>query len=86
MKLNAEKREARNFYLFIMPWLLGAIVFTCYPVMASLYYSFTEYDIIHPAKWVGLSNFTKMFHDELFWRGVKATVVFTVLVCRYSFF
>jgi multiple sugar transport system permease protein len=78
MRLSAKNREARNFYLFIMPWLLGAIVFTCYPIMASLYYSFTEYDIIHPAKWVGFENYFKMLQDELFWRGVKATLIFTV--------
>jgi multiple sugar transport system permease protein len=78
MKMSTKRREARNFYLFIMPWLLGAIAFTCYPVIASLYYSFTEYDIIHPPKWVGLGNYTKMLQDELFWRGVKATLIFTV--------
>lgn len=78
MKLNEKQRESRNFYLFIMPWLLGMLVFTCYPVISSLYFSFTEYDIIHSPKWVGFQNYTRMLHDELFWRGVKATVIFTI--------
>lgn len=78
MKLSSQGRQTRNFYLFIMPWLFGAIAFTLYPVLASIYYSFTEYDIIHPAKWVGLHNYTRMFQDELFWRGVKATLIFTL--------
>jgi multiple sugar transport system permease protein len=61
-----------------MPWLLGTILFVCYPIISSLYYSFTEYDIIHPPKWIGFQNYIKMFHDELFWRGVKATFIFTI--------
>ncbi|GGA11843.1 spermidine/putrescine ABC transporter permease [Paenibacillus marchantiophytorum] len=71
-------RNTRYFYFFIMPWLIGALVFMVFPIISSLYFSFTEYDIIHSPKWIGLKNYTKMFHDELFWRGVKATLIFTV--------
>ncbi|ECH9276447.1 sugar ABC transporter permease, partial [Salmonella enterica subsp. enterica] len=39
-------------YLFISPWLIGFLVFALYPILASLYYSFTDYDIIHPPEFV----------------------------------
>ncbi|MDB5054563.1 MAG: transporter permease [Bacilli bacterium] len=78
MKRKKRSKEGRYFYFFIFPWLIGAIIFTLYPILSSLYFSFTEYDITHPPKWIGVQNYTKMLHDELFWRGVKTTLIFTV--------
>ncbi|KRE49755.1 carbohydrate ABC transporter permease [Paenibacillus sp. Soil724D2] len=78
MKRKQRKFRGKTFYFFIFPWLIGSIVFTLYPILSSLYFSFTEYDITHPPKWIGLGNYTKMLHDELFWRGVKATLIFTL--------
>jgi multiple sugar transport system permease protein len=48
-------------YLFLTPWLIGIFVFTLYPMIYSLYLSFTEYNILQPPKWVGLKNFIVMF-------------------------
>jgi multiple sugar transport system permease protein len=48
-------------YLFLMPWLAGLFVFTLYPMIYSLYLSFTEYNILQPPKWVGIKNFFIMF-------------------------
>ena len=48
-------------YLFLMPWLTGLFVFTLYPMIYSLYLSFTEYNILQPPKWVGVKNFFIMF-------------------------
>ncbi|MCM3270553.1 carbohydrate ABC transporter permease [Paenibacillus elgii] len=78
MRQGARRRETKYFYLFISPWLIGAAIFTLYPILYSLYISFTEYNITSPPKWVGLQNYTKMFQDDLFWRGVKTTVLFTI--------
>lgn len=74
-----EKREQRLFYIFIAPWIIGFIVFTLYPLLSSLYLSFTQYDIVNPPKYIGLQNFIDMFHDELFYRSIKATLYYTLV-------
>ncbi|MGO4274039.1 carbohydrate ABC transporter permease, partial [Paenibacillus sp. TAF58] len=78
MKRKKRRFRGKTFYFFVFPWLIGSIVFTLYPILSSLYFSFTEYDINHPPKWIGLGNYVKMLHDELFWCGVKATLIFTL--------
>ena len=51
-------REAIEGYLFLLPNLLGFLVFMAIPLAMSLYYSFTDYDLLTPAKFVGLKNYT----------------------------
>jgi multiple sugar transport system permease protein len=48
-------------YAFLTPWLIGFFVFTAYPMIYSLYLSFTDYDMLSPPRWVGLKNFVIMF-------------------------
>lgn len=49
---------------FVSPWLFGFLVFTLYPILASLYYSFCEYRVLTPPHWVGLRNYVDLFHDK----------------------
>jgi multiple sugar transport system permease protein len=65
--------------LFISPWILGFLIFTLYPFLATLYYSFTRYDIVSSPKWIGLSNYTHLLHDHLFWLSLWNTGFYTVL-------
>nr|WP_321262888.1 sugar ABC transporter permease [uncultured Sphaerochaeta sp.] len=60
-------------YAFISPWLLGFIAFSIIPILFSLYYSFTEYDILGEPMFNGLENFRRMLGDELFWQSLKVT-------------
>lgn len=61
-------------YLFALPWLLNLVLFTAYPIGAAFYYSFTEYSVLQPARWVGLRNYGEMFfEDELFWKSLYNT-------------
>lgn len=48
-------------YLFLLPWLIGFLVLTLYPMIQSFYLSFTQYDMLTPPKWIGLENFKMMF-------------------------
>ncbi|MDR2149330.1 MAG: sugar ABC transporter permease [Spirochaetaceae bacterium] len=48
-------------YVFLIPWLLGFFVLTFYPMIYSLYLSFTQYDILRPPQWIGIRNFFVMF-------------------------
>lgn len=73
------RREAITFYLCISPWLIGFIVFTAGPMIASLGLSFTEWDILTPPEAVGLKNYVTMFtKDPDFWQSLKVTGVYTV--------
>jgi multiple sugar transport system permease protein len=66
--------------LFASPWLLGIMVFTAYPVVASFYYSFTEYTVVNPVKeFVGLSNYTNLiFNDDVFRRSLYNSVYYAL--------
>jgi multiple sugar transport system permease protein len=61
--------------VFLSPWVLGFLMFIIYPMLASLYYSFTHYDMLSSPKWVGLSNYRFMFSsDPFFWQSLRNTV------------
>jgi multiple sugar transport system permease protein len=51
------RRKAIAFYLFISPWIIGFLAFTAGPMLASLYFSFTAYDVVHAPKWIGVANY-----------------------------
>lgn len=54
---RSERAEARAGFLFILPWAFGFLVFTFGPILASLVLSFCDYDVLHPARWAGASNY-----------------------------
>jgi multiple sugar transport system permease protein len=61
--------------LFMSPWLIGFSVFILYPALASLYYSFTNYDLLSPPRLVGLANYRFMFtKDPVFWQAMRNTI------------
>lgn len=61
-------------YVFISPWLLGFLVFTAIPFVASIYLSLTRYDIVSAPVFVGLANYRKLFEaDPLFWKSLGIT-------------
>lgn len=74
-------------YLFIAPWLIGFLGLTLIPMAASLYLSFTSFDIFTSPRWVGLDNFQTMWNDARYWKSVRATFyyVFTSVPLRLAF-
>ena len=72
------KREERYFYLFISPWLVGFLVFTAIPILASVYFSFTRYDVIQPPRWIGAENYVTVVHEPLFWQSLKVTTYYSL--------
>jgi multiple sugar transport system permease protein len=73
-------RDLRNGLLFIAPWLVGLVVFTLYPILASFYYSFTDYDIVSAPKFVGLANYQALLTtDPLFYRAVANTLFYAAV-------
>jgi multiple sugar transport system permease protein len=73
-------REAITFYLCISPWLLGFLIFVLGPMVVSLGLSFTRWDLLSPARFVGLRNYQKMLTgDPLFWQSLKVTAIYTAV-------
>lgn len=71
-------------YLFLAPWLIGLAVFTVGPMLASLYLSFTDYNLLqsplrNPPEWIGLGNYLDMLGDAAFWNSFRVTVVYVVV-------
>ena len=58
------KKEKYIGLIYIMPWLIGFLVFTLYPLASSLYYSFTDFSIANEPKWVGLDNYIEIFTSD----------------------
>ena len=66
-------------FVFIAPALLLFLVFIFVPLFASLYLSFTQYNVLHPPHWVGVDNFRQLiFHDPRFWKAFRNTVCYVV--------
>ena len=66
-------------YLFVAPFIIGLFAFTLYPFLSGLYFSFTDYNILSKAKWVGLDNYIKMFtQDDKFWMSFTVTLKFAL--------
>jgi multiple sugar transport system permease protein len=66
-------------YIFISPFILGFICWFLGPTVYSAWLSLTEWNLISPAKFVGLSNFTHMFEDKLLGQALKVTITYTLV-------
>jgi multiple sugar transport system permease protein len=71
--------EARDLYLFISPWLIGFVLFTAGPILASLVLSFHRFDAFNAPSFVGLDNYaTLILRDRLFFHSLRVTAVYAV--------
>ncbi len=57
-------RNLRLGILFVSPWALGFLFFTIYPLLSSLYYSLTRYDLLRPPVFLGFKNYSTLFFDD----------------------
>lgn len=74
------RRDLRNGLLFTSPWLVGLVVFTIYPILASIYFSFTDYSVLKPPRWVGLGNYITLFTtDTLFPTALYNTLYYAAI-------
>jgi multiple sugar transport system permease protein len=82
-----SRRTRRQFTIgisFISLWIVGFLTFTLYPMLASLYYSFTEYHIRQPNIWIGLANYANLFQDDLFYTSLYNTAYLVVFAVPLS--
>lgn len=65
-------------YLFLSPWLIGLLCLSVVPMGASLYLSFTRYDMFSSPEWIGLANYTEMVKDTKYLNSVKVTMTYVL--------
>jgi multiple sugar transport system permease protein len=85
-KVNSKRRRLRGgrgetgvALLFLLPALTGFLVFFLYPTIRGVYLSFTSYDLLTAPQWIGLKNFTKLWHDPLFWNALRVTFEYVLI-------
>lgn len=83
VRLREREKNPDNLagYLFLLPWLIGLLVFTVGPMLASLYLSFTDYNLLKspledPPPFIGLDNYTRMLSDPAFWNAFRVTMIY----------
>ena len=74
-----NRHDERAAWLMLAPFLLFFALFVLYPVVMTLYYSFTSFDMTAPAKWVGLKNYQRLLRDAVFQRAFVNTVIYAVV-------
>lgn len=78
LKTKGLKKDYSG-YIFILPATIFILVFSILPIFMTLIYSFTKYNIIQPMKFIGITNYEKLFRDPYVLASVKNTIVFTLL-------
>jgi multiple sugar transport system permease protein len=69
-------RDNKAGYLFLLPWLIGLVLITLGPLIASLYLSFTNYSLIQAPSWVGLENYVRMLSDPRLHKALAVTFIY----------
>ncbi len=74
-----KTREAIDGYLFIMPWIIGFLLFVSGPMIGALLLSFTSWDLISDPVWIGLENYRELADDRRVWISLSNTAFYTFL-------
>ncbi len=81
--MNVAWKKAKNrkmCYLFLAPYAILFTMFYVFPVVASIYYSFTYYNILEPPRFIGLQNYVSLvLQDDIFLIGVKNTMMIALI-------
>jgi len=77
MTLSASTKEAMAGYFFILPVLLGFLVFLAFPVIASFFISLSEWNMINDPGFSGVANYLQLFRDPFFWTCLSNTAYFS---------
>src|SRR5690554_4380139 len=83
-RAKARNPDNKVAALFLAPWLIGLVFLTAGPMIASLYLSFTDYNLLkspidNPPPWIGLDNYREMFTDPDFWNSVNVMLLYVFI-------
>jgi multiple sugar transport system permease protein len=75
---SAERRkgDGKAAAVFLAPWFAGLALITAFPLVASLYLSFTDYSLLQAPSWIGIENYTRMFDDPRFFKALEVTFTY----------
>ncbi|WP_136518296.1 MULTISPECIES: carbohydrate ABC transporter permease [Cellulomonas] len=79
MRRRRKAAETRAGYAFLAPWLLGFVLLTAGPMIASLYLAFTNYNLFTSPEWVGIENFQRLFQDPNYIQAWKVTALYALI-------
>ncbi|MDQ0902243.1 carbohydrate ABC transporter permease [Paenibacillus sp. V4I7] len=71
-------------WLFVTPWIVGLLLFYLYPLVSSIYLSFTSYSILKAGQFVGLQNYQSLMQDKVFWSSIYNTVYYALVFVPLS--
>jgi multiple sugar transport system permease protein len=74
---RARAREAIHAYVFMAPAILGLLIFLVGPIIVSLYLSFTDYDVLTDAQWIGFQNYATLYREPLFWQALRVSAIYS---------
>lgn len=74
-----RRDDTRLALIFLIPASIGLVVFYFWPLIRGIALSFTSWDLLSPAKFVGIANYQRMLADPIFWNAAKVTVEYVIL-------
>lgn len=77
--IRSKNPDNKAGYLFLAPWLVGLVVFTIGPMVASLLLAFTDYNLLQPPRWSGFDNIAEMMGDARLWNSLRVTLTYVVV-------
>jgi len=84
----SQRREIKWGLIFLSPWIIGFALFTVFPMVASLVFSVTEFNLLHPTefKFIGLSNYARLFSDPQVIQSLLITLKFALIAVPIGIF
>src|SRR6059058_959421 len=86
-RTSLQRRQTRLAWLLLLPSLAVVTLVALYPLAKTIYQSFTnqEFLALTPTEWVGLDNYTRLFHDAIFLHSIWTTIKFTLIMVTIEF-
>ena len=81
MKTPYKKGDNVAGYLMLAPWLFGFVLMWFIPMLISVYYSLTDFNLLNTPSFIGISNYIRAFaEDKTFWQALKVTFVYVLFL------
>lgn len=77
--MKSKQKEALTGIAYVLPSFILIMVFSLVPIIMNVYFSFTKYNVLQPAQFVGLKNYARMLKDSYIWASLKNTAIFTLI-------
>lgn len=78
---NYRTKDNAVAYLLLTPWLIGFVLMWLLPMAVSIYYSFTDFNLLNMPKFIGLANYVRAFtEDKLFYQALKVTFTYVLIL------